>query len=111
MALFPEWTELPEPSGRVLRAENGKYKTSLILLSLVLALTGLLPGAAMLATGLFSMGICALWLGAMIAILAICEIAGFSVRNLVQRRFACRLGLGAIPGIILTIVVMVIQLV
>lgn len=109
--LFPEWTPLPEPNQLELPAENTRYKVWLIVLSILLTIAGLIPGGMMLAAGTGSVWTCVIWIAALIAILAFCEITAFVSHNQIQRRFSGWLGLGAIPGLALALVVLLINLV
>ena len=108
--LFPGWVELPEPIRMTLPSGLEKLNLLLIPAAVLLAVAGILPAVLMLLMDAFSMMVCigtlaVLVIGALLAVV-ISLVAGKKP----QKRFLWIMAAALIPGIVATIVYLVMNL-
>ncbi len=109
--LFPEWPELAEAAPPVQTEEKEKMSPLVPAASVLLALAGILPAAVLLLTDTAaSILVWSLFTAVLVLVAAICVVTGILVKEKAQKQILRWLGISLVPGILLTIVLLVLAM-
>jgi len=108
--LFPEWTELPEPVNLVLPSGLEWLNVLLIGNAILLALASLLPAGLMLAMDAFLMLPCLIVAGVLVVAALLLLVISFPVRKKAQKLYLRIMAASMVPGIVATVVCLVMNM-